>query len=216
MENIAPLTENNQFQISSGTVGLSMFRGEFESMSLFYTLAPDFFIRPIASGSCSSAADTHFFISEFHDMSDDQPDTKEFATKVAEVHMRSAEAHRQKTCRPVPGGRFGFHVTTHLGNFPHDTSWSDSWEEFYTRNFTRVLEYEAKMHGTSDELSRLADQIIAKVIPRLLRPLETGGRAVTPTLIHGDLSVKNVKYDCATGNLKSYDAGTFWAHNECI
>jgi protein-ribulosamine 3-kinase len=193
-----------------------MFRGEFESMSLFYKLAPDFVVKPLAWGRCPSAADVHFFISEFHDMRDEQPDVETFCAKVAEMHLKSTEMHRQKSCNPQPEGNFGFHVTTHLGNFPHDNTWCDSWEEFYIQNITRVLAFEERTQGSSTELRELAIQMIEKVIPRLLRPLETGGRKIMPTLIHGDLSIKNVKKDVATERLIMYDAGTFWAHNECM
>lgn len=54
-----------------------------------------------------------------------------------------------------------------------------------------------------------------KVILRLLRPLETGGRSIRPTLIHGDLWHGNAETDAETGQPIIFDAASFYAHNEC-
>ncbi|PMD18637.1 hypothetical protein NA56DRAFT_680630 [Hyaloscypha hepaticicola] len=62
-------------------------------------------------------------------------------------------------------GKFGFHCTTYNGNLAQDNTWTDTWEEYYKNNI-----------------------LVEKVIPRLLRPLETGPITLQPCLIHGDLS----------------------------
>lgn len=53
-----------------------------------------------------------------------------------------------------------------------------------------------------------------KVIPRLLRPLESSGRSVKPSLVHGDLWYANSGIDTETGKLLIFDACSFYAHNE--
>ena len=45
----------------------------------------------------------------------------------------------------------------------------------------------------------LFGHVTSKVIPRLLRPLETGGRQIKPSLVHGDLYSGNVSVDAVTG-----------------
>ena len=65
------------------------------------------------------------------------------------------------------------------------------------------------------ELQTLFGQLISKVIPRLLRPLETGGRQIKPCLVHGDLYSGNVSVDAVTGGPILYDATCLYAHNEC-
>ena len=69
--------------------------------------------------------------------------------------------------------------------------------------------------GPDAELKILLGQMISKVIPRLLRPLETGGRQIRPCLVHGDLYSGNVSVDAATGGPVLFDAACLYAHNEC-
>ena len=69
--------------------------------------------------------------------------------------------------------------------------------------------------GPDTELKMLFGQLVNKVIPRLLRPLETGGRQTKPSLVHGDLYSGNVSVDAVTGRPILYDATCLYAHNEC-
>jgi protein-ribulosamine 3-kinase len=193
-----------------------MARGEFESMSLFYAMVPEFVVKPIAWGKCASVPETYFFISEFHDLDDEvSPNLMIFCARTAELHARSAEIHHQKSWNPPPEGNYGFHVTTHIGTIPKDNRWCDTWEEFFKRAMQRVLDEEERTQGPSNERALLAAQLLEKVIPRLLRPLETGGRLINPALVHGDLKSANVGTDRETNLPVTFDGGAFWGHNEC-
>jgi protein-ribulosamine 3-kinase len=79
----------------------------------------------------------------------------------------------------------------------------------------RMLELEEIAQGPSEELDQLLVPLYEKVIPRLLRPLEIGGRQVQPCLVHGDLWYGNALMDLATDKPITFDACAFWAHNEC-
>jgi len=57
--------------------------------------------------------------------------------------------------------------------------------------------------------------MLGKVIPRLLRPMETGGRSIKPALVHGDLWCGNAAVDTQTDRPLIYDPASFYAHNEC-
>jgi hypothetical protein len=51
-----------------------------------------------------------------------------------------------------------------------------------------MLELEEKVQGPQpEEMKNCLHPLFEKVIPRLLRPMETDGRTVKPSLIHGDL-----------------------------
>ena len=73
----------------------------------------------------------------------------------------------------------------------------------------RILAIETDTQGRSEELDALAADLLDKAIPQLLRPLETRGRSIRPALIHGDLQIRNVKTDKATGRPTVFDAGSF-------
>jgi fructosamine-3-kinase len=113
-----------------------------------------------------------------------------------------------------PEGRFGFHMTTCNGNIPQDNTWCDSWEAFFAARFRHMLNlyYEAK--GKDEEISELSEPFFAKVIPRLLGPLEAEGRRVKPTLLHGDLWYGNTAVAIEADIPMVFDACCFYGHNE--
>ena len=53
--------------------------------------------------------------------------------------------------------------------------------------------------GPDPMLKDLLEQVIDFVVPRLLRPLETGGRRIVPRLVHGDFYSGNVSVEVASG-----------------
>ena len=71
------------------------------------------------------------------------------------------------------------------------------------------------MHGYNEEMQELFKSIINKVIPRLLRPLETSGRDIQPRIVHEDLWDGNTSTDAATDLPLIFDASSMYAHNEC-
>jgi protein-ribulosamine 3-kinase len=75
------------------------------------------------------------------------------------------------------------------------------------------LELDAK--GPDPEFDMLVPALFDKVIPRLLRPLESEGRSVKPSLVHGDLWFANSGIDVDTGESLIFDACCFYAHTEC-
>lgn len=132
-------------------------------------------------------------------------DVQTFTAKVAELHMKGLS----------PNGKYGFSVPTFLGQMPQYTAWTDSWEEFFTNSMQQLMVMIEEAQGPDVELQMLFKQMISKVIPRLLRPLETGGRQIKPCLVHGDLYSGNVSVDAVSGGPILYDATCLYAHNEC-
>ncbi|SPB48749.1 unnamed protein product [Aspergillus niger] len=185
--------------------GKNMVYGEYESMKAIYNVAPNFAPKPIAWGSYQDCPDTHFFLCEYRDMAADMPDPDKFAARLAALHNNSAS----------PTGKFGFHVTTHNGNLPQMTDWEDSWEIFFAKSMRHALDLEIAVKGWDPELDFLVPALFDRVIPRLLRPLESEGRSVKPSLIHGDLWYANSGIDTETGESLVFDACCFYAHNEC-
>lgn len=181
--------------------------GEFESANALWHSLPDFTPRPIAWGTYKSDGNTHFYICEFHEMTDEMPDAKKFCAKLARLHLNSI--------LQSPTGQFGFHTTTYVGNIPQENTRCDSWEVFFTRAFKHHLDLEERVQGPDEKMKKLSETMIQKVIPRLLRPLETEGRQIKPCIIHGDLWWGNATMSADSDEPMVFDACAFWGHNEC-
>lgn len=181
-----------------------MMHGEYESVNAMHAVVKAFAPNPIAWGTYESNPSVHFLLMSFHDFSDDLPDVPKFCEKVAELHTNSVS----------PTGQYGFHVTTHHGNLAQDNTWNSSWEDFFAQGLRRMLELEEATQGPNEEITKLRVPLFEKVIPRLLRPLESGGRKIKPSLVHGDLWYGNASTDLDTDEPMVYDACCFYAHNE--
>ncbi|EEU35809.1 uncharacterized protein NECHADRAFT_77174 [Fusarium vanettenii 77-13-4] len=134
------------------------------------------------------------------------PSISHFPEAVARLHTRSIDKN--------PTGKFGFHKPTYNGTLEQKNTWTDTWEEFYAEEMRHVLKLEEEARGPSEELQQLSGPFLDKVIPRLLRPLETGGRSITPVLLHGDLWLGNVSTREGSDDPLMFDASAFWGHNE--
>jgi protein-ribulosamine 3-kinase len=186
-------------------LGKNIVRGEFESMKEISTLLPDFAPKPIAWGTYKNIPGMHFFICEYREMEEKMPDPHKFTASLAKLHQSSKSSN----------DKFGFHVTTYSGNLPQKTDWEESWEVFFSKSMRQALELEIQAKGPDPELDVLVPILFDEVIPRLLRPLESEGRTVKPSLIHGDLWYGNTGIDAQTGEALVFDACCFYAHNEC-
>lgn len=186
-----------------------MVSGEYESMKALYGVSPDLTPKPIAWGTFAAADHVHFFLCEFVDMTDDLPDVDTSMKMLAELHAKSFS----------PDGKYGFHVPTLQGTVPQFVEWIETWEDFFTKSIQLVFENEERSQGSDEEVQNLCKETLSKVIPRLLRPLETGGRRIEPHIIHGDIwggnTSTNVATNVATNLPVIYDATSIYAHNEC-
>ncbi|KAH8758765.1 Fructosamine kinase-domain-containing protein [Hyaloscypha sp. PMI_1271] len=160
-------------KVAAGSLGLGMVEGEYESLAAIYAVKPGFCPKPQAWGTFKSNPDLHFILTDFIEMEREIPEREpvipekdEFTTMLADFHLASRAMS--------PNGKFGFHCTTYNGNLAQDNTWTDTWEEYYKNNIVRMLQLEEEARGPSEELKELSKQLLKKVIPRLLRPLETG------------------------------------------
>ena len=183
-----------------------MVAGEFYSQWILHQVVPDFTPQPFVFGTYDSDPRVSFFLSEFIDMDEKNlPDPGKFARGLAELHAAPVSPH----CR------YGFHIPTLQGPIPQFTDWTKSWEEFFSCSFQRLVEYEEKAQGADEELQALVRLTFKKVIPRLLRPLETGGRFIAPCLVHGDIWDGNVATNIVTDKPVIFDSTCIYAHHEC-
>jgi len=131
------------------------------------------------------------------------PDPVQFARTTARLHSNVS-----------PTGLFGFPVSTFAGQVPHAKGWEPNWTKFFTQLLKLCLEADEKTNGIWPELRIASEQILSKVVSRLLDPLQQDPHPIKPVLIHGDLWSGNIGTDEETGDLVFFDAGAFYAHNE--
>ncbi|KAI1469878.1 Fructosamine kinase-domain-containing protein [Daldinia caldariorum] len=197
--------EDYFMKVSVGHHGREALKGEFEATSAIHDITSDFCPKPIAWGTFASDPTSHFYICKFYNFTEGVPDPTSFCEKLAQLHSN----HNS------PDGKFGFHCVTYNGNLPQDNTWSDSWEAFFANGLRHVLKVREERAGPDVELDRLLPALFDSVIPRLLRPLESNGRRILPSLVHGDLWYGNTGIvDEATDEGIVYDPASFWAHNE--
>ena len=182
-----------------------MMFGEFTSVTKIHSLIPGLVPAPHGWGKYKTGSpDTYFFLSDFLDMDTAAPDPAQFTARLAELHHKGTS----------PNGKFGFEVTTCDGKLPHVTEWESSWATFYGKLLRGVLNLDAEVNGVWPELEAAAAQVISGVIPRLLGVLQSEGRSIKPSLIHGDCWEGNIGTLLETGDVVFYDAGSYYAHNE--
>ncbi len=181
-----------------------MVSGEYVSMKALHDTLSTLTPLPVAWGTYAADTNVHFFLCGFVDMIDDLPEVQQLAASLAELHKKGLS----------PNGKYGFSVPTLQGTVPQYTDWCESWEEFFTRSIRLVMDNEEKSQGSDPEVRGLCDAILTKVVPRLLRPLETGGRNIQPRLVHGDIWDGNVSTDSTTNTPVIFDATCIYAHNE--
>lgn len=182
-----------------------MMYGEFHSMTAIYNAMPDIAPKPVGHGTYEKDSDTHFFLCHFHSMTDGIPEVEDFPALLAQLHKNGVS----------PNGKFGFPVTTYQGRLPQETTECDTWEQCFSNGIEQFFKMEEEAQGFDEEMAALRKGIMEKVIPRLLRPLETGGNRIQPCLVHGDLWDGNTSPDAETGKTMIFDACSSYAHHEC-
>ncbi|GLA18490.1 hypothetical protein AnigIFM63309_001098 [Aspergillus niger] len=196
--------ESYFMKVSLGDHGREALKGEFEATSAIHGVVGSFTPKPIGYGSFQALPGAHYYFCQFYELSEELPEPVEFCEKVAFLHSRSKS----------PNGKFGFHVVTYNGDLPQENGYADTWEEFFINGFRHMINMNIKRGGRWPELEGLDTAMIEKVIPRLLRPMETDGRSIKPALVHGDLWCGNAAIDTATELPLIYDPASFYAHNE--
>ena len=173
-------------------------------MRILHKAAPELVPTPICCGTYGADPNVHFFLCRFIKMTGEIPDPENLGSMLADLHAQNVS----------PNGRYGFEVPTYQGTMPQRVDWQDSWERFFSDLMQQILSHEEDSQGPDEELTSLTEAMIHKVVPRLLRPLEIGGREIKPRLIHGDIWDGNTSTDTSTSLPVIFDATCLYAHNE--
>ncbi|KAI9659639.1 MAG: hypothetical protein M1831_003720 [Alyxoria varia] len=191
-------------KVTHKDTGKAMVSGEHTSMKTLHDTLPYLTPIPVVWGTYAADPEIHFFLCGFVEMTEDLPDVDGLMAGLAELHKRGES----------PNGKYGFEVPTLQGTIPQYTSWTDSWEVFFSNSIRQVMENEERSQGSDPEVQQLCQAVLDKVVPRLLRPLETGGRSIKPRLVHGDIWDGNVSTSTDTNTPVIFDATCIYGHNE--
>lgn len=181
-----------------------MAEAEYEGQKALYVIIPDHVVQLVAWGYFKDNKTRSWFLAHFRRLKQATP-----SNTALDSIMR-----KLRTTTQSPTGKFGFHVTPFYGPLPMIANWTDNCEEFWTREFRANLQYTQRMLGNDPELLEVSKEFIVKVVPRLLRPLQTGGRNIKPSLCHGDLWDKNIEWDDDTKKFVIFDSCPFYGHHE--
>lgn len=180
---------------------------EFESQKALQQHLPDNVCVPLAHGTYKDGT-ASFFLTPFRHLTVDVPGPAEFAHVLVRLHTTSES----------PTGKYGFGITTFVGWVPINNDWCNTWEEWFTRQLKEEIKWEQSIRQDDTEFNKAfnetASEFFQKVIPRLLRPLETGGRSIKPVLLHGDLWEGNIKIEKDTEKVVLFDSCCCYGHNE--
>jgi fructosamine-3-kinase len=179
--------------------------GEYESQKALWEHLPDNVSVPLAYGTFEQDPSQSFFLTAFRNLVDRPLGPTQLVDVLERLHTSSVS----------PNGKFGFHVTTFNGWVPLLNDWCDTWEEWYSRQLRSDIRWQQEVRGVDADFNKVADEFFEKVVPRLLRPLETGSRSIKPTLVHGDIWHGNTQIDMDTQQVILFDSCCCYAHNEC-
>lgn len=191
---------------ATGQSARAIAEGEYYSALNINSVVPGFGPKAIGWGKYDNqGTTTYFFLSTFHDMDFSLP------PEPAEIMPVIAELHKRGT---APNGMFGYPVPVVCGRMERTVTWTSSWAELFTLQLKDVIKYDNDANGPRPEYDVVCQQLVDAVIPRLLGALQSEGRNIKPTLVHGDLWERNVGRDKDTGKVLVFDPGCTYAHNE--
>ncbi|KAH7309169.1 Fructosamine kinase-domain-containing protein [Stachybotrys elegans] len=198
--------KNYFLKCSTGQGARALAEGEFYSATAINKVLPGFVPNPVGWGTYEKNQEQHFYyLADFHHIDlAGVPEPGTIASKLAELHSKGTS----------PNGKFGFHVPTVIGKMERTVTWEESWAKSFSNQLLDVIRYDNETNGPWPELAAACQQLVDVVIPRLLGVLQSEGRQITPSLIHGDLWENNVGTDMDTGNTIVFDPGSTYAHNE--
>ncbi|KAI9150832.1 Protein-ribulosamine 3-kinase, chloroplastic [Paramyrothecium foliicola] len=191
--------------VTLGETGRIMSQGEFESLKAIWATCPEICPEPIAWGRFAKQdPETYFLLTEFREIGNQPAEPFKLAQSLAKLHSTSVS----------PTGKFGFHVRScHALIDQAVDMWDESWCAVFQRHLGHTIDL-AKPVLKWPEFEIVASLTLEKVVPRLLLPLQSDGRVLKPSLIHGNCWDGNTAMDARTGEAFVFDVCSFYGHHE--
>ncbi|KAI0835353.1 Fructosamine kinase-domain-containing protein [Hypoxylon sp. FL0890] len=198
-------SKNYFLKCATGQGARAIAEGEFHSATTINDAVTGLVPKAVGWGEYHNGeSQVYFLLGDFHDMDFSvAPEPAGFMSKIAALHRSTS-----------PNGMFGYSVPTVCGKMERTVTWEKSWARSFTHQLRDVIRYDNETNDPWPEYDAACKQLIDVVIPRLLGALQSEGRSITPSLIHGDLWEKNIGIDRETGETVLFDPGCVYAHNE--
>ncbi|KAK4201530.1 hypothetical protein QBC40DRAFT_252985 [Triangularia verruculosa] len=116
------------------------------------------------------------------------PTHMELIPNVVDLHEKEIPSHFHSGW-----GKFGSPTAWYDGAVAQWFPMHDNWADCFKEGLRLTIQKEKKIHGEDPVFNHLCREILDRVVDRLLVPMESHGRSVTPTLVHGNLWDKTVK-----------------------
>ncbi|BCS19907.1 uncharacterized protein APUU_20339S [Aspergillus puulaauensis] len=190
-------------KVMQGDLAQPSCEGEYEALKeirCVCTHAP----APYSWGKYTENGIEHaFLLTEFIKIQKQPADPSALASALATLHTQSTS----------PTGKFGFHISTvHTHNIQNINFWTPSWCELFTAHLSRIVSH-AETHFQWPLFDAVGQLVLSTVVPALLLPLQTNGRTIKPSLVHGDCWDGNTAMG-EDGRAYFFDVDSFYAHNE--
>ncbi len=179
--------------------------GEWHSATVIARAAPGHVPQPHFWGQYLYRRDLYsYYLQDYREMTlGTPPDPAQVVDIITRMHRKTSY-----------NGSFGYFRPTVIGTMQRTTRWETSWVTAFTTHLKDVFGHDRDTNGPWPELKAACGELIRTVIPRLLGVLQSGGRSISPALIHGDLRERRVGVDQETGRAMVFGPGCFFAHNE--
>ncbi|KAK2017515.1 hypothetical protein LZ32DRAFT_614231 [Colletotrichum eremochloae] len=134
-----------------------------------------------------------------------RPRPEDLCYRIATIHRDSVS--------PIPN-KFGFPTYTYHNNIPQLADWDSDWARFFAKMLKHACELETATHGPWLSRHPGFATLFEQTIPRLLGALQSEGRFIKPSLVHGNLSPRNMRENVATASPILFGFASLYAHNE--
>ena len=184
-------------------------------MREMHKLVPNFVVKPYTWGQLKNAErPTYFLLLDFKPLNKSPlqrgnngfvlADPVKLSARLIEMHLKSES----------PNGQFGFPITTYDGARSQVVDWDPSWTSFFTKLLTEAYRHDTNTNGIWPELDEVFKKVVTQLIPRLIGVMESDGRSIKPSLVHGNLWEGNIGVDQENDDPWIFDASCFYGHHE--
>ena len=145
----------------------------------------------------------YFIVCDFVHCSPNLPSPAGLSMQLARIHQVSE-----------PTDKFGCDEPRHQAGICFAPALYSRWADCFSSLITAFLNEDIAVNEKWPAYEAVFEVLICRTIPRLLLPLQTHGRRIIPTLVHGNLSAKHIGIRFSDGMPVLFSPYAIYAHRE--